>query len=74
MLDYQEPHHKKEQPAAEKERGSSAGDVAAATGNSAGEQVKPDWQAGDGGPEGWQIGKAVFVLRAAPCGMNVHLA
>ena len=61
MLDYQEPHHKKEQPGPEEQRGASAGDMATATDNSAGEQVKPDRQAGDGGPERWQVGKAVFV-------------
>jgi hypothetical protein len=61
VLDYQEPQHKKEQPAAEKQRGASAGDMAAAADNSAGEQVKSERQAGDGGPERWQVGKAVFV-------------
>jgi len=61
VLNYQEPRHKKEQSAAEEQRGSSAGDMASVTGNSPDEQVKSDWQAGDGGPEGWHVGKAVFI-------------
>ncbi len=61
VLEYQERHHEEEQPAADEQRSTGTRDVAAATSNGTGEQVKSDRQAGDCGICGGHVRKAVFV-------------